>query len=71
MRQLEEPCTAHPSYGSQQMSRHLERKGWLTGRRVRQLMRTRTTRIRTASNCPVFRPRNQRYNCSHCGSGIS
>ena len=41
MRRLDELYTAHPFYGSRQMSRHLEREGWPAGRRrVRRLMRT-------------------------------
>ena len=40
MRRLDELYTQHPFYGSRQMSRHLEREGWLAGRRrVRGLLR--------------------------------
>ena len=41
MRRLDELYTAHPFYGSRQMSRHLVREGYAAGRhRVRRLMRT-------------------------------
>ena len=40
MRRIDELYTAHPFYGSRQMSRHLVREGWAAGRdRVRRLMR--------------------------------
>ena len=41
MRRLDELYTAHPFYGSRQMSRHVVREGYAAGRhRVRRLMRT-------------------------------
>ena len=41
MRRIDELYTAHPFYGSRQMSRHLRREGYAAGRgRVRRLMRT-------------------------------
>jgi len=40
MRRIDELYTAHPFYGSRQMSRHLRREGWPAGRdKVRRLMR--------------------------------
>ena len=40
MRRIDELYTAHPFYGSRQMSRHLVREGFTAGRdRVRRLMR--------------------------------
>jgi len=40
MRRIDELYTAHPFYGSRQMSRHLRREGCAAGRdRVRRLMR--------------------------------
>ena len=40
MRRVDELYTAHPFYGSRQLSRHLQREGWSVGRRrVRRLMR--------------------------------
>ena len=40
MRRLDELYSAHPFYGSRQMSRHLVREGYAAGRdRVRRLMR--------------------------------
>ena len=40
MRRIDELYTAHPFYGSRQMSRHLVREGFAAGRdRVRRLMR--------------------------------
>ena len=40
LRRIDELHTAHPFYGSRQLSRHLQREGYLAGRdRVRRLMR--------------------------------